>query len=53
MTDNDIRARVNTIVNAYAKGVKFKPEDVVVVNATIDLVVNFLECINIIANKKN
>lgn len=52
MTENDIRSRVYIIVDAYSKGVKFKEEDKVVINAGIDLIVNFLECINIIANKE-
>jgi hypothetical protein len=49
MTENDIRSRIYIIVNAYSKGVKFKEEDKVVINAGIDLIVNFLECINHIA----
>ena len=52
MTENDIRARVYIILDAYSKGVKLKEEDKVVINAGVDLIVNFLECINIIANKE-
>lgn len=53
MTENDIRGRVYIIVDAYSKGIKLKEEDKVVINAGIDLIVNFLDCINIIANKRN
>lgn len=53
MTEGDIRARVYILVDAYSKGIKLKEEDKIVINAGIDLIVNFLECINNIANKRN
>lgn len=53
MTEADIRSRVYIIVDAYAKGVKLKEEDKIVINAGIDLIVNFLECVNIIAENKS
>jgi len=51
MTENDIRSRVYVIIDAYSKGIKFKEEDKVVINAAIDLLVNFLQNINDIASK--
>jgi len=53
MTEADIRGRVYIIVDAYTKDIKLKEEDKVIINAGIDLIVNFIECVNIIANKKS
>lgn len=53
MTENEIRSRVYIIVNAYTKDIKIKEEDKATINAGIDLIVNFFECLNRIAKNPN
>ena len=53
LNENDIRGRVYILVDSYSKGIKFKEEDKVVINAGIDLIVNLLWCVNVIANKRS
>lgn len=53
MTENEIRSRVYIIVDAYTKDVKIKESDKATINAGIDLIVNFFECLNHIAKNPN
>jgi hypothetical protein len=53
MTENEIRSRIYILVDAYTKDVKIKEKDKATINAGIDLLVNFFECLNRIASNPN
>jgi hypothetical protein len=47
--NNDIDARVRILVGSYLKGVKVREEDEPVIQAGMELAINFLQNINDIA----
>ncbi len=51
MTNEQIADKIYLIIHAYLKGVKTKPEDQPIVQAGADLIINFIQNINTIANK--
>lgn len=50
LASNEIRPRVELILNAYLKGVKTRPEDKPVIDAGVDLLVSVLECLHDISH---
>lgn len=47
--NDEIAANVRTILDAYLKGIKTRPEDKVIIEAGVSLVTNLLQNINDLA----